>query len=182
MRKYEIPVDKHLVIRTWDVADSPLLFKLTDDNRGILKKWMVWVPGVKEVGDSKKFILKCFKGYKEKTSLEMGLWENDKLIGCIGFNHLDKDNKKAEVGYWLSKNSQGKGAMTKAVKALVDYGFKKLHLNRIYLKAGKENLKSRAIPERLGFKQEGILRNDVYIDNRFVDHVVYGILKKEWRG
>jgi ribosomal-protein-serine acetyltransferase len=180
MRKYEISVEKDLAIRSWNVKDALLLFKLVDDNREILKKWLAWVPGVKEVEDSRKFILKCLKEYKEKTALEMGLWRNGRLIGCIGLHHIEKDNKKASLGYWLSKNSQGKGVMTLAIKALVHYGFNKLNLNRIDLKIGKENVKSRAIPERLGFKQEGIMRDDVYVDNRFVDHVVYSVLKKEW--
>jgi len=181
MRKYEIPVEKDLVICSWNIKDAPLLFKLVDDNREILKKWLAWVPGVKEAKDSRKFISKCLKEYKEKTALEMGVWRNGKLIGCIGLHNIEKDNKKATLGYWLSKNSQGKGAMTLAVKALVGYGFNKLNLNRIDLKAGKENVKSRAIPERLSFKQEGIMRDDVCVDNRYVDHVIYGVLKKEWR-
>lgn len=71
--------------------------------------------------------------------------------------------------------------MTEAVKVLVNYGFSELNLNRIELRTSLKNKKSRAIPERLGFTREGIVRDDEFIDGRFHDDVVYGVLNKEWQ-
>jgi ribosomal-protein-serine acetyltransferase len=63
---------------------------------------------------------------------------------------------------------------------MVNYAFRELGLNRVEIQVATDNMRSRAIPERLGFTQEGILRDDVWLRDRFVDHVVYGMLAREW--
>ncbi len=103
------------------------------------------------------------------------------MVGVIGFNEFDWRNKIGYIGYWLSKDAQGKGIMTRAARALIDYGFEILDLNRIDIRAAVDNKKSRAIPERLGFNQEGILRQTEWLYDHYVDHVVYGMLANEWR-
>ena len=71
--------------------------------------------------------------------------------------------------------------MTAAVSALVRHGFRALKLNRIEIRAGVRNRRSRAIPERLGFRHEGTLRQAERLADRYVDHAVYGMLAGEWR-
>ncbi len=70
--------------------------------------------------------------------------------------------------------------MTKALNALIQYGFEELGLNRIQIKVAVENKKSRALPERLGFTQEGIIRQAEWLYDHYVDHVMYGLLADEW--
>ena len=70
--------------------------------------------------------------------------------------------------------------MTDCVKAVIDYGFNKLDLNRIIIKCDIGNVKSSAIPQKLGFSLEGTLREDLLKNNIFSDTLVWGILKKEW--
>jgi ribosomal-protein-serine acetyltransferase len=89
-------------------------------------------------------------------------------------------NKCASIGYWLSKELEGKGIITRSCKAVIDEGFKRLKLNRIEIRAAVENYKSQAIPQRLGFKQEGIIRQAEFVNNQFVDLYVYSMLKEEW--
>jgi ribosomal-protein-serine acetyltransferase len=182
MKRLEIPIDRDFVIRSWNLDDAAELFQLTDKNRKQLQEWLAWVPETKGEGDSRKFIQKCLKEYREQTGLELGIWYKDKLIGCIGLHDFNKNSRRASIGYWLATEYQGKGIMTRVVKALIDFGFKNLNLNRIGLEAGEENLKSRAITERLGFTQEGEFRKYEFINGRFIDYVVYSILREEWKG
>jgi ribosomal-protein-serine acetyltransferase len=70
--------------------------------------------------------------------------------------------------------------MTSACRSLIHYLFSELQLNRVEIKACTDNLKSRAIPERLGFKHEGTIRQAEWIRNKFYDFEVYGILAEEW--
>jgi ribosomal-protein-serine acetyltransferase len=72
--------------------------------------------------------------------------------------------------------------MTRACKGLVEYAINSLGINRIELRACTENYKSRAIPERLGFKNEGTIRQVELINGRYHDHVIYGILKEDIKG
>jgi ribosomal-protein-serine acetyltransferase len=70
--------------------------------------------------------------------------------------------------------------MTKSCRAVINYIFNELELNRVEIRAAVLNKKSRAIPERLGFTQEGIIRSAEWLYDHFVDHVVYGMLRDEW--
>ena len=105
---------------------------------------------------------------------------NGKIAGTIGFNDIYKANKIGVVGYWLGEEFQGKGIMSKALKTLIDYGFKDLKLNRIEARVAVGNIKSRAIPERLGFTEEGKVRQAEWLYDHYVDHVIYGLLADEW--
>jgi len=93
---------------------------------------------------------------------------------------LDRHNRKTEIGYWLAVSYQGKGLMTKTCKMLVAYAFVEYQLNRVEIHCAIGYIRSRAIPERLGVTQEGVLREAAWLYDHFVDHVVYGMLAREW--
>lgn len=181
MSKIRIVVDKNIQLKSWSVSNSEVLFRLTDKNRVLLQPWLEWVPEVKKAADSQKFIEKSRKEQTEETSLELGIWLDNELIGCIGFHGIKKDSRATSVGYWLDKDWQGKGIMSRSVKALIDYGFRELDLNRISIEAAVDNKKSWAIPERLGFLKEGVLREFRIIDGRPLDYRVYSLLKRDWK-
>lgn len=181
MRNFTIPVKDKLKIQPWLVSDSQELFELVDANREMLQEWLIWVPQTKTQADIEEFILKCQKGYEKKSGMQMGLWDGEKLVGTIGLNNIDLGSKKASIGYWLSGHYQGKGAMTSATKALIDYAFDTLELNRIELKIASKNTKSRAVAERLGFQEEGTLRQDELLNGEYHDYVVYSLLREEYK-
>jgi ribosomal-protein-serine acetyltransferase len=85
------------------------------------------------------------------------------------------------VGYWLSEELQGRGLVTAACRAMVDHAFEELELNRVSIACATENIKSCAIPERLGFRQEGVVRQAEWLYDHFVDHVLYATLVGEWQ-
>ena len=77
-------------------------------------------------------------------------------------------------------NFRDLGIMMKVAKTLTDYAFSELQLNKVEIRAAFENMKSRAIPERLGFVNEGCIRQAEWLYDHFVDHAVYGMLAEEW--
>jgi Acetyltransferases, including N-acetylases of ribosomal proteins len=106
---------------------------------------------------------------------------NKVAVGRIGLHHLNKQNKTGAIGYWLSKDAQGKGIMLKSCKALINYGFQNLDLHRIEIKAAINNLKSQAIPVKLNFLKEGILRQAEFVNNQFLDLFLYSMISDEWQ-
>jgi ribosomal-protein-serine acetyltransferase len=106
----------------------------------------------------------------------------DKLVGRIGLHHMNLQNKIAAIGYWQDKGVEGQGIITKSCIALINYGFEDLGLHRIEIKAATNNLKSQAIPERLNFKKEGILRQAELVNNEYLDLVLFSMLSHEWTG
>jgi ribosomal-protein-serine acetyltransferase len=98
----------------------------------------------------------------------------------VGVHRVDWANRKASIGYWLAGDAQGRGVMTEAVRAYVDHAFGIWKLNRVTIEAAVENARSRAVAERLGFREEGVLREVERVGERMVDHVVYAMLAADW--
>ena len=103
------------------------------------------------------------------------------IVGVGGYNTLDWTNKVVTIGYWLDKDYQGNGIMTRVAEALTDYAIMELGMNRVDIRAAVENVKSRSIPERLGFTLEGKVRQAEWLYDRHVDHAVYGMLAEDWK-
>jgi ribosomal-protein-serine acetyltransferase len=98
-----------------------------------------------------------------------------------GFHAVNWLHRSTSIGYWLDEQHQGQGIMTRAVHALVDQALLGWELNRVEIRAAPENQRSRAIPERLGFRQEGVLREAERVGDRYLDSVVYGMVSSAWR-
>lgn len=181
MMLFIIDVNEKIKLRMLTAKDAEALYLITDQSRGYLKKWLPWLDDIKSVDDSMQFIKNSFQLYHDLKGITAGVFVQDTLVGVIGFNHIDRKNKIGSIGYWLGERYQGKGIMTEAVSALVTHGFTRLGLNRIELRAATDNKPSRAIAERLHFKKEGIIRQAEWLYDKYVDHVVYGLLREDWQ-
>jgi ribosomal-protein-serine acetyltransferase len=175
-----IIVRNGLELRRRTEADAEAVFQSIDRNREYLKQWLPWLDDSKTVEDLRKYIQNDIAEFEKKEGCDFGIWYEGQWIGGIGFSSFGTKDRKTSIGYWLSEDFQGKGIMTDCVRALVNYGFEHLNLNRIVIRAAARNTKSRAIPERLGFKEEGILRQSEWLYDHFVDLVMYSLLREEW--
>jgi ribosomal-protein-serine acetyltransferase len=102
-------------------------------------------------------------------------------VGGLVCHAIHWESRKTEIGYWLAAEAVGKGLATQAARAALDYLFRELKLNRVEILCAVDNERSQAIPKRLGFTQEGVLRQAHWITNRYVDHALYALLAEEWR-
>ncbi|RLL41769.1 N-acetyltransferase [Oceanobacillus piezotolerans] len=173
-------VDDRIVLKPLIEEDAESLFQLTDRSRLYLREWLPWVDSTVKIEDSLQFIQHVQKLYEENKGLTLGVYYQGNLAGSLSYNLIDWSNKVAYIGYWLADEFQGKGIMTNSVRALIDYAFQDLQLNRVDIRAAYENKKSRAIPERLGFTKEGQIRQAEWLYDHYVDHIVYGMLQSEW--
>ena len=158
------------------------LFALVDQNRAHLRQWLTWVDNTTGVDSTRQFIAESRTRYTRQTGLDAGIWHAGDLQGVIGLYNLNWKNRKVNIGYWLSAPSQGKGIMTRSCKALVDFCFDHLDLNRVEIYCAPENARSCAIPQRLNFTREGVLRQAVWLYDHYVDQTIYGMLRAEWPG
>ncbi len=171
-----------LELRPLNLRDAKDLFALVETNRARLRRWLPWPATNLSVQDSRAYILRVRAQARAGLAQSFGLWWKGQLVGVAGFVWIDAAHRSAAIGYWLAQEAEGHGLMTAAVKALLRRGFRILQLNRIEIRAGVRNHRSRAIPRRLGFRHEGTLRQAERLDDRFVDHAVYALLAEEWRG
>ena len=102
-------------------------------------------------------------------------------VGTIGLLGIDRKNAKAEYYIAMGETSyKGKGAAKEASRLILDYGFGKLGLNRIYLFTEAENVTAQKLFERVGFVREGVIRQDIASHGKYVDRIAYGILREDW--
>lgn len=103
----------------------------------------------------------------------------DALLGACTFE-LDRNRRRAEVGYYLARRCWGQGFGKEAVRAIIDFGFGTQALNRIEALAYAENSGSLALLRALGFQQEGYLREHAWEKGRYWDDVIFALLRREW--
>ena len=116
-----------------------------------------------------------------KFQLAMTLKENGRLIGNCGIRMTVRGTHNGNIGYELSPDQWGNGYATEAARAIVDFGFNELRLHRISAECIAENTGSIKVLQKLGFTQEGRLRQNDYFKDRWWDTLLFGILKHEWR-
>ena len=146
-----------------------------------LKFWMPWVTDDYSIETALDFIKTNLHEFAESNTFATAIVHNGEIVGTIGFHHFDNVNKSIQIGYWLDKNVQGQGLATKCCGFLVTYAFKNLDINRVQINCNTDNLKSRSIPERLGFQLEGVLRQVEWLNESFHDSAVYSMLKEDWK-
>jgi ribosomal-protein-serine acetyltransferase len=165
-------------LREWVPSDAEEIFAEADQNRARLREWLPWVDRTSSPDDVRAFIRKCEASEGKERSF--GIYVDGALAGGIGIT-LDEDNA-GEIGYWITDAFEGRGLVTAAARELVRFGFQDKGLRRIQLTAAVENERSRAVAERLGMTQEGVLRKAGRIrDDRYLDLVMYSILREEWQ-
>ena len=168
-------------IRIIEERQAEEFFDLVQRNYERLLHWCPWLEDVETLEKTKEFIRQKLARFADGNGFTAGFFENGTLRGVIALEYVDWANKQTEIGYWLSADAEGRGLITAACPVLIDYAFKELKMNRVQIRCAAENTRSRAIPEKLGFQEEGILRQTEKLHDRFVDLVVYAVLADEWK-
>lgn len=123
--------------------------------------------------------------YRDLEQNETGIWwaicslDNNVFYGAGGFNNLNKEHKKAEIGFWLLPEFWGQGFMQEAFPLICDYGFNKLDLNRIEGFVDSENTNCKKAVERLNFKFEGTMRDCEIKEGKYLSVAIYSKLKND---
>lgn len=178
---FSLKIDDELELALPSDANAEKAYAVVMANYEHLHEWMPWV--------NENFTLESVNEFYRRTLVKFANNEDEiglnivykgEIVGGTGFHEIDWQDKSAKIGYWLAKDATGKGLMTRAVEKLLEYAFDERNLNRIVIKCAPENTKSRAVPERLGFTVEGVEREAGWLHTRFVDHVVYSLLAREW--
>ena len=157
-------------------TDTHELFSLIEECRNYLRPWLFWVDATRSPED----IQSALDRITNPIEQPLGIFHRNKLAGLISVKHFDEANFSCEIGYWLAEKYQGNSIMFSACKMLINYLFRESAVNRIEIGVATNNHRSRNIPEKLGFFEEGIKRCAVYINDGFQDYVIYSLLKKDW--
>jgi ribosomal-protein-serine acetyltransferase len=166
-------------LRTINEEDADELSAVIAKSRDHLARWMPWAAG-QTLDGTLEFIRQARKQAADNLGFQRAMTDEGRIVGTIGFHRVEWEHRLTSIGYWIAQEAQGRGIVTRSVHALTGHALDAWMLNRVEIRAGVENLRSRAIPERLGFVQEGVLREAERVGDRFVDHAVYSMLAREW--
>ena len=174
---FRYKLDEHSEIRILEERHAEALFSLIEKNR----ERNLEIPQLFSLDDARERIKCDLALYAEGKGLGVGIWHRGEFAGMVRYHEIDWENRSTEFGYRLGAAFEGKGLVTKVCRVMIAHAFEELKLNRIVITCDTENRKSRSVAERLGFTQEGILRQSEWLKDRFIDQAVYSLLAEEWR-
>jgi ribosomal-protein-alanine N-acetyltransferase len=171
---------ERLILRQMTLEDTDFVFQHFSDLA--VSQYLMDEPPVTEYAQAQE-IIQFYLETEEKTHNRwvMVRKSDHQSIGTCGFHKWDKRYFRAEIGYDLSPSFWGQGYMMESLRAVISNGFEQMRLNRIDALVYVENDRSIQLLQRLGFKQEGILRDYFYLDGKFYDHYLFALLQKEWK-
>lgn len=160
---------------------ASLIFNMVEANRQYLREWLSFIDKMQNLEFAEAFVTGIIEKNKEGIAYGYIIFENNLPVGRIGVYKIDHQNAIGEIGYWLVEKSQAKGIIANCCKALIQYAFSELALNRIEIKCATGNLKSAAVAQKLGFAQEGILRQAELVNGSYLDLYLYALLKNDFQ-
>ena len=173
-------VTARLRLRPFTDADADALYALHGD-AFVLRYWDA--PPWTEPARAERFLATCRQLAEEGTGarLAMDRATDGAFLGWCGLTRWNPDFRSASLGYCLTQAAWGHGYATEAARALLQWGFDTLPLNRVQAEADTRNAASARVLEKLGFVHEGTLREDCVVNGDVSDSWVFGLLRREWR-
>jgi len=171
-----LPIAQTLHLETLANVHVSGLWHAVDSSRESLRRWLPWVDGTRSLADSAAFVTAARAEHRLGAAWHFAVVTDAEVIGVCALNRIDSAHRWASVGYWLHHGHTGQGTMIACVRRLVGFAFDELAMHRLEIRCAEHNWASRAIPERLGFVSEGLLRDVEWINGSAVSQVVYSQL------
>jgi ribosomal-protein-serine acetyltransferase len=173
-------LDEVSELRLLQYYQSQALYDLIKRNREHLERWMPWIDDQESERDVLRFIRDAMQAFSQGEQLPLTIWHQRDLAGMVGLYEINHHHRKAQIGYWLGKEFQGNGLANMSIRALLVHAFMELGLNRVEIRVADNNTRARAVPERLWFKLEGILRKAFVVREDVQDVALYGMTLHDW--
>ena len=174
-----IQVNEETQLRLLEERHVEEYFVLIERNKEHLHEWVAVEAYEGSVETLRAYVKQRLLQFVNGEGYHLGIWYQDALVGVLDYR-LNWRRRKAELGYWIDATMQGKGLVIRACRTMVRHAFEEHELHKVEISCATDNTRSRAVAERLGFTQEGILRQTDRLHDRYVDGVFYGLLVDEW--
>ncbi len=174
-----------LVVRCWNPADAPLLKAAIDASLVHLLPYMLWSVGEPRPLQTKIELIRKFRAdFDTDRNFVYGIFNKDEtcVVGGTGLDTTPGD-KAREIGYWIHKDHVGQGYATEISAALTRVAFRVDHVERVDIRCDVDNVKSAAIPRKLGYTLDARLRSRGHaLDGTLRDELLFSILASEFEG
>ncbi len=169
-----------LRLRPFSDTDMDALFAM-HSSAIVLRYWDS--PPWSERERAARFIATCREMAEEGSGARLAVdhVSDGAFIGWCSLTRWNPDFRSASMGYCFDEATWGHGYATEAARALLQWAFDTLDLNRVQAETDTRNLASARVLEKIGFKREGTLREDCIVNGEMSDSWVYGLLRREWQ-
>jgi ribosomal-protein-serine acetyltransferase len=169
-----------LELRLMEEVQAEEIFALVEHNRRRLRPWLPWVEATEGPENVRHFIRSALTQFAENNGFHAGMWHQGRYAGAVGFHKIDWTNRKVEMGYWIGEEFEGRGFVVASCRALIGYAFAVWKLNRVEIHCAAGNVRSNRVPQRLGFRLDGVMRGAHCLYGEFHDLNYYGMLARDW--
>lgn len=140
------------------------------------------IPRLASQADARDFIAGVREGFLAGTLYQWGIELDGELVGTCTLAAIDRRHRRAELGFAVLRCRWGRRVASRALPPVIDFAFERLGLHRLEADADPRNEASLRVLERFGFRREGLLRERYFQEGEAQDAVVFGLLRRDWRG
>lgn len=176
------PVEtQRLSLTPIELGDGAELWEVVEGSRWHLERWLPWVPFNNTRDASLRYAEACTLDWDAGRAVRFAIRDKGtrELLGVIGLDSCVHLHRSCELGYWLRREATGRGHMTEAAQATVQFAFTTMGVHRVRCAAATDNVPSLRVILRLGFKFEGIARQAELVGTRWLDHALFSKLSTD---
>lgn len=164
-----------------DSSDGADLWQAVEGSRWHLDRWLPWVPFNNTPEASQRYAEACAADWDAGRAVRFAIRDkkSSELYGVVGLDSCVHLHRSCELGYWLRREATGRGLMTEAARAAVEFAFSRMGVHRVRCAAATDNVASLRVIGRLDFRFEGIARQAELVGSRWLDHALFARLSTD---
>ncbi|MEX3021086.1 50S ribosomal protein L7/L12-serine acetyltransferase [Kluyvera sp. STS39-E] len=168
-----ITVSETLSLQAVNETHIAALHQLVLENKDWLQHTLNWPQFVNSEQDTRQNVQGNMMLHQRGIAKMFLIFSDERMVGVLSFNQIEPSNKTGYIGYWLDEHAQGKGILTAALQAFIDYYAVRGEIRRFVIKCRVDNLRSNQVALRNGFSLEGCLRQAEFLNGTFHDQNIY---------
>ena len=178
--------DRHterFVLRPFRRRDIDPLYRAVTASKPELEEFLPWAAPTYTRARAASFVKESIHSWRETRAYDFAIRRPQtpgRHIGNVSVWHLSRPSRSGEIGYWIRTDETGLGIATEVARAALRVGFEELRMHRVVLRIAVGNLPSERVADKLGFVREGVLREEIKVGARWLDHSVWGLLEHEF--
>ena len=167
-------------LRPYGLNDASVLYEAAKESISDVFQWLPWCHPEYKIEESEKWLADQVQKRHDKTEFDFAILDSDgTLLGGCGLNQIDRNQKTANLGYWVRSSAMGQGIAVKAVELLSNWGFENTDLIRFEIKCAVENVRSQRVAEKAGAVRDGIRKSCLELHGKKHDAVIFSINKEK---
>lgn len=181
------PADRHterFVLRPFRRRDIDSLFRAVTSSKPELAEFLPWAATPYTRARAASFVKESVQSWREARAYDLAVRRPQapgRHVGNVSIWHLSRPSRSGEIGYWIRTDETGQGIATEVARTALRIGFQELGMHKVVLRIALGNLPSERVADKLGFVREGVLREEIKVGDRWLDHSVWGLLEHEFR-